>query len=194
MSQETRQQFSDELEKRLVEQCSATLASLKSASLFRANVPNSPFLAEWIAKWNDRLYEKGVSLCVLWSDENASLVYVCRRSHLQSDLNAPGVTRFLRAYGYEDTDAAAAVEHLRARFAECCGFPHEIGVFLGYPLGDVIGFIDNGGKNAKCTGCWKVYCDECRAKMLFARFRKCRDVYSRLWRAGTSVCRLTVAA
>lgn len=193
MAQDVRPGISDELEKQLIEQCSATLASLKSASLFRTNVP-STLLAEWIARWNERLCDKGVSLCVLWSDENASLVYVCRRSHLQSDLNAPGVTRFLRAYGYEDTDAAAAVAHLRARFAECRGFPHEIGVFLGYPLGDVIGFIDNGGKNAKCTGCWKVYCDECRAKTLFARFRKCRDVYSRLWRAGTSVRRLTVAA
>ena len=31
----------------------------------------------------------------------------------------------------------------------CCSaeFPHEIGVFLGYPLGDVVGFIENRGKN-----------------------------------------------
>ena len=99
MAQDVRPGISDELEKQLVEQCSATLASLKSASLFRTNVP-STLLAEWIAWWNERLCDKGVSLCVLWGDENASLVYVCRRSHLQSDLNAPGVTRFLRAYGY----------------------------------------------------------------------------------------------
>ena len=99
MAQDVRPGISDELEKQLVEQCSVTLASLKSASLFRTNVP-STLLAEWIAQWNERLCDKGVSLCVLWGDENASLVYVCRRSHLQSDLNAPGVTRFLRAYGF----------------------------------------------------------------------------------------------
>ena len=39
----------------------------------------------------------------------------------------------------------------------CCeaDFPHEIGVFLGYPLTDVVGFIENQGRNFTCCGCWK---------------------------------------
>ena len=38
-------------------------------------------------------------------------------------------------------------------------FPHEIGIFLGYPLADVAGFIRNKGRNCKCIGTWKVYGD-----------------------------------
>lgn len=35
-------------------------------------------------------------------------------------------------------------------------FPHEIGLFLGYPSEDVSGFIKHGAKNSKCVGTWKV--------------------------------------
>lgn len=35
--------------------------------------------------------------------------------------------------------------------------PHEIGLFLGYPLDDVKSFIKNKGKNCICCRYWKVY-------------------------------------
>lgn len=38
-------------------------------------------------------------------------------------------------------------------------FPHEVGIFLGYPLWDVEGFIQNHGQNYKLIGYWKVYDD-----------------------------------
>ena len=63
-----------------------------------------------------------------------------------------------------------------------------------YPLGDVIGFIQNGGQNYKCSGCWKVYCNECEALKMFQKYHKCREVYRNLWAKGRSVLQLTVAA
>ena len=36
-------------------------------------------------------------------------------------------------------------------------FPHEIGVFFGYPLEDVKSYIENNGENALYVGYWKVY-------------------------------------
>ena len=83
---------------------------------------------------------------------------------------------------------------MKLRFHEDGAFPHEIGLFLGYPLGDVMGFIENAGRNSKCSGCWKVYCNECEAIKLFARFDKCREVYKRLFKQGKSLLQLTVAA
>ena len=61
---------------------------------------------------------------------------------------------------------------MRSRLAQREDFPHEIGLFLGYPLGDVIGFIKNAGQNCKCVGCWKVYCNECEAIKAFAMIEK----------------------
>ena len=101
---------------------------------------------------------------------------------------------FVNALGYECSDADGAIERLRERLALQRGFPHEIGVFLGYPVEDVKGFIKHNGRNSKCVGCWKVYCNQCEAERAFARFNKCREVYMRLWRQGKSVQQLTVAA
>ena len=85
-----------------------------------------------------------------------------------------------------------AIERLKDRLSGG-QFPHEIGVFLDYPLADVKGFIENGGKNCKCCGCWKVYCDECGAKKTFSKYKKCREVYCRLWKSGCkSISQLTV--
>lgn len=106
----------------------------------------------------------------------------------------PGVGKLLARYGYGSTRAEDALSRLCQRLEEQGGFPHEIGLFLGYPLGDVEGFIQNQGQNCKCAGCWKVYCNELEAQKRFARIQKCRKVYARLWAQGRSVWQLTVAA
>ena len=38
-------------------------------------------------------------------------------------------------------------------------FPHEVGLFLGYPVWDVKGFIEHKGQQYKLCGYWKVYDD-----------------------------------
>ena len=77
----------------------------------------------------------------------------------------------------------------------CSGeFPHEIGVFLDYPLEDVVGYIENRGDRALCAGCWKAYSNADEAQRRFALYRKCREVYLRCYRKGFGVARLTVAA
>lgn len=144
--------------------------------------------------WNKRFKEKGIELVLLRKNANTALIYVYRKSRLQAELKKPGVERFLNTYGYTGTEADDALLKLAERLSEGSGFPHEIGVFLGYPLGDVIGFIRNAGQNYKCTGCWKVYCDEHEAQKTFARFKNAEDVYTRLWNQGRSVLQLTVAA
>ena len=103
------------------------------------------------------------------------------------------IVAMVKKYGYESTDADKAIETLAKRLKNIDDFPHEIGLFLGYPLGDVIGFIANAGKNSKCSGCWKVYCNECQAIKKFAQFEKCRRVYKEMWQKGKCVSQLAVA-
>lgn len=183
-----------ELENYLIVHCSPTLASLKTANLFNISFADEAELDEQIREWNLRLEQKGINILVLCRKRNSGLVYVCRKSRLQEDLNRPGVARFLTGYGYQGTDMRAALATLSERLNQSDTFPHEIGVFLGYPLGDVIGFIRNGGQNCKCCGYWKVYCNECEAVKAFARYKKCTDLYERLWKQGRTVWQLTVAA
>lgn len=182
------------LERYLIAHCSPTLASLKTANLFTVSFTSEEDLEQQLAMWNAKLGDKGVSLLMMRKREDTALVYVCRKAKLQEDLQKRGVAQFLSKYGYERNDVDYALQRLASRLDEGEEFPHEIGIFLSYPLGDVIGFIQNAGKNSKCTGCWKVYCNECEAIKLFARFRKCKDIYQRLWNQGRTVRQLTVAA
>ena len=64
------------------------------------------------------------------------------------------------------------VDTLCARLSTGGDFPHEVGLFLGYPVEDVIGFIENKGKNCLCCGCWKCYSNACAAQKAFDKFRK----------------------
>ena len=182
------------MEKFLIEHCSPTLASLKTANLFNYKYQDEVELYGYLRDLNRQLSVKGVRATLLRKYDHSALVYVFRESKLQNDLDQPGVKQFMRQYGYDNPTAKQAVAMLRKRFATGDGFPHEIGLFLGYPLGDVIGYIENAGRNSKCSGCWKVYCNECEAMKLFAKFDKCKNVYRQLFAEGRrSVEQLTVA-
>lgn len=182
------------LEKYLIDHCSPTLASIKTANLFTYFFQTEKELMENMDYWNRQMQEKGVMLFLLRKRERTALIYVCRPSMLDADMKRQGVAEFLKGCGYESTEMEYVLRRLAVRLRGDRDFPHEIGLFLGYPLGDVVGFIENGGRNYKCAGCWKVYCNECEAVRMFARYKKCRDIYTRLWRQGRSVRLLTVAA
>ncbi len=178
----------------LVEHCSPTLAGLKSANLFRIPFQSRRELKRQLLLWNQLLGQKGVQVLLLREEVNQALIYVCRMDLLRRDLKKPGVGEFLQKCGYPTGVLRDTLCRLQQKLSVQEDFPHEIGIFLGYPLDDVQGFIRNRGKNCKCTGCWKVYGDPSQAEKLFAKYQKCREVYCRLWRQGRSVWQLTVAA
>ncbi len=182
------------IEKLLIEQCSPTLASLKSANLFAYFYSSDQELDEQINYWNQQLEKKGVTILLMKKKPGWALLYVCRKYYLQKILQNSEVADFLKDYGYKELDVDAALERLRGRLNREEQFPHEIGIFLDYPVGDVRGFIRNAGRNYKCKGCWKVYCNECETAKLFAKYNKCRNVYRQLWNSGFSIQKLTVAA
>ncbi len=49
-------------------------------------------------------------------------------------------------------------------------FPHEIGIFLGYPLKDVVGFMGYGNYKFCKTRYWKVYGDESISDNVYNKF------------------------
>ena len=182
------------LERYLVEHCSPTLASIKTANLFTYAYSSEEEVQEQIALWNASMNDKGIFVMELRRSEKAALIYVCRKSFLERDLKKPGVAQFMKRYGYTSLEPEDALKLLQSKLQAQEEFPHEIGIFLGYPLGDVIGFIKNAGHNCKCTGCWKVYDNELEALRTFAMFDKCRKIYVNLWNQGRSIMKLTVAA
>lgn len=181
------------LDRFLIGHCSPTLAGLKTGNLFNYPLENSP-LEEQLAVWNQSLNPRGVFLTVLARQNGRALIYVYRRARLEKDFQQRDVREFLSGLGYDCTVPETAISQLGRRIAQTHRFPHEIGLFLSYPLPDVIGFIENSGENCLFCGFWKVYCDICNAQKLFAKYRKCMQVYLRLFGNGTPVQKLTIAA
>ena len=102
--------------------------------------------------------------------------------------------RLLREAGYgDDLSHLVCLRELTRRLREGEEFPHEIGLFLGYPPEDVAGFMTHRGKNCKCVGCWKVYGDEYAARRRFAAYQSCTANYCRRRAGGASLEGLTVS-
>ena len=180
-------------EKTLVRHCSPTLAGIKTGSLFTAEATDADALRQTLRRYNRTLGAKGVRLLPLRWRNGRALLYVYRPARLTQDLQADGARQLLRRCGYPTEDATRCVVRLMHRVCEGPEFPHEIGLFLGYPPEDVRGFIENETRNYKFTGYWKVYGDEERSRALFDKFERCTRCYLASWARGTGVERLALA-
>ena len=180
-------------EEYVVRQCAPTLAGIKTGSLFPCPYQSRQALMSEIRALNRRLSPKGLILLPVRYLDGKALLYLYRPSNLRQDLKDRLAAQVLEQAGYSCSKSEQCVVRLLRRLKENDDFPHEIGLFLSYPPEDVKGFIDNRACNFKCSGLWKVYGDEARAQAMFARFRKCTEIYCKLWQEGSSIEQLAVA-
>ncbi len=174
----------------IIKHCSPTLAGMKTGNMFSCSFADEAEMRDSIRHWNGLLVRKGLRVLPLRFRDNRALVYVYRVSR---DLKDGAVCHLLKEMGYETEMPERCIVQLIRKLEECGEFPHEIGLFLGYPPEDVCGFIENRAQGCKLTGCWKVYGNEEKARMTFAKYKKCTDVYTAQFAVGRSVDRLTVA-
>lgn len=92
---------------------------------------------------------------------------------------------FLRSAGYTNADLDGLLAQLACRLKTQPEFPREIGIFLRYPLRDVVGFIENRGQNFTCCGFWKSYGDPAETQACFDRYRRCIQTYVAMFEQGT---------
>ena len=182
------------LEKILVEQCAPTLARIKTGSLFTVDCGSNEELIHEAEVCRQVLTPRDVHIVLMRVSEGKALVYVYRGRRLENDLCCPLRREYLEKCGYTEFDSECAVEMLRRRIEEMDVFPHEIGLFLGYPLRDVEGFVMNCGRNCLLCGPWKVYHDVQAAERIFAQIRKCTQIYRKMYDLGRTLERLTVAS
>lgn len=178
------------LEHCLITYAAPTLAGLKVGNLLC--VPQAVVTKEDFLRCCRSLWDKGISIARLRSGNGRVLLYVFRPKRLQEILAQKPVQKFLQREGYRKMRVSSALGQLRHHFSSL-DFPHEIGIFLGYPIEDVRGFMEQCGKNCKYCGEWKVYGDVESAKRTFEKFRKCRGVYQRCYQDGFAFLKLAVA-
>jgi hypothetical protein len=104
------------------------------------------------------------------------LIYYQRplRMYLQEDC----VLKLMQQYGYNTKSLQLILEEFTRRYVVYLRtkrkFPHELGLLLGYPVDDVVGFIQNRGKNYIYSGYWKVYKELDYAMQTFTRYEKAK--------------------
>lgn len=181
----------------LVRQGAPTLAGIKTGSLFPCSYGSQEAFLSQIRDLNRRLSKKGLRLMVLRQTQNKgesrALLYLYRPQDLSRDLQDQAASDLLARCGYgNDPDPSQCLMRLTHRIRTQREFPHEVGLFLSYPPEDVAGFMDNGSRHYKCAGMWKVYGDAEKAQRLFQKYRKCTDIYWKLWQAGATLEQLAV--
>lgn len=180
-------------EEYIIRHCAPTLAGLKTGSIFACPYETKAALLDSIRHLNTRLRCKGLRILPLRFTEKRALIYLYRPQKLSADLSDATASELLRQHGYCTGSCEKCVGQLAHKLRAQKDFPHEIGLFLGYPAEDVHGFIEQGPDCCKCSGCWKVYGDEAAAKKKFAQYKKCTRVYCDQWAKGKDIERLTVA-
>ena len=167
--------------------CAPALAGIKPADLIALPGEGDETDA-LLASYSAALAGAGISLRPLCRCRSRCLVLVYLRDRLERQLDQEEVARLLERDGYPLTGGLEAMlDHLASRMAGSGGFPHEVGLFLGYPAEDVEGFRRHGGQGYKYSGLWKVYSDVERAQRCFRQYGCCRRALCRRLEAG---CRL----
>lgn len=182
------------LEDAIIAHCAPTLAGIKTANMFTYIPEKEDDICQEVEQINRKLNDRDVYVEILRRSEKRALLYIYRKAKLEKDLNSEGACTLLKNCGYECEGTACCIRRLQEKIYADEYFPHEIGLFLGYPLDDVIGFIEQQGKNYKCCGIWKVYGDEEQSQVLFRKLKKCSEVYKRLFANGRTLLQLTVSA
>ena len=163
--------------------CGVTFAGVKIASLVSLRKGEE----EVIQTLSRRFAGKGFAFILLREDEERLLVYVCHRARLEKYLFAPDVMAFLARFGYEYGSVEEALKQLKRHMSG--EFPHEIGIFLGYPLADVRGFLRDPNSYVLC-GYWKVYENADEATKTFERYRRCSECICRHMENGRSLTQI----
>ena len=161
-------------ERKLAMHTAPTLLGIKCAGLLSLSMDEFDVEAH-LEFFNRRAVSRGLKIKQLCCCKNRALILLYSEKLMEKRLSDCTAKQLLAGYGYgEDLSLDECLDRLSERICEHGDFPHEIGVFLGYPFEDVKGFIENNGGNFKLCGCWKVYGNVEAAERTFANYGRCR--------------------
>ncbi len=161
----------------LVKHCAPTLMGVKIASMFTYKCNSYKSLCSQISYWNSILNQKGIYMTLLKCNGERAVIYLYIKTKLERLLADKKIFLFLKNYGYQSNNFEYCINLLSKRFMSNDDLPHEVGIFLGYPLDDVKSFIKHSGKNSLYTGYWKVYHNKEQSIKMFRIFDRCRDIF-----------------
>ncbi|MDE7312554.1 MAG: DUF3793 family protein [Eubacterium sp.] len=172
------------VETQLALRCAPLLAGLKPSNLLILKNCQAQALYGLLQNTRFSSYE-------LYGTGTETVLLLYADMPLACCLKQPEARAMLWQKGYRDFSLQALLAGFAARYASCRRsggeFPHEMGLFLGYPPEDVRGFLENGGNNALYAGYWKVYQNLARKIRLFKSYDKAKACLVRLIAGGAGM-------
>lgn len=173
-----------DIETQLAMQCAPVIMGLKISNLLIISNEN-------VDKVKKILDGSKLSRQILLEREEKSVFLVYRLDCLKKYLSQEKIKKLLRQLGYQRMELEELFSVFIKRYNRYCryggNFPHEMGVLLGYPVEDIIGFIENDGKNFLYTGYWKVYKNKKEKINLFHEFEVAKEILIQLIAMGVSM-------
>ena len=161
----------DSVEFQLALQCAPLITGIKISNLLMVAAENEDIVT-------DLVQGSGITcFCVMrTTKKTAFLLY--RKSQLEAYIFKPEVQQLLRKLGYEDFSLENVLYSFRKKYQAHMNqgkqFPHEMGLLLGYPVEDVVGFMENNGKNYLYSA------DVPEKKHIFIKYDEARETLIRL--------------
>ncbi len=174
----------ENIETQLALQCAPLITGLKVSNLLI------------IPKGNEEVVKRilnrtGISFYRLIQTRTKTTFLLFRRNELEEFLSDENVKNvFIRA-GYKSLQIGKILRTFSLRYEAYMqgdkSFPHEMGLLLGYPVEDVVGFVENNGKNFLYSGYWKVYENQKAKVKLFDKFKVAEETLIHLLSNGLSM-------
>ena len=182
----------------LVSSAAEVLAGVKPANLIRILKRELPcgrsIYRLWQRYGQELLEQSKLEALVLREEEDALLLLFYRADILERRLAGRTMQAFLMRRGYpQPLTLTSALSHLQGCF-EVAASPDEVGMFLGYPLKDVHGFIaqrPNFWAGGRCL--WRIYGPPQRSLRLYQRYFSERQALTERLVSGTAPTQLLAA-
>lgn len=174
----------ENIEIQLVLQCAPLITGLKVSNLLI------------ISKGNEEVVKRilnrtGISYYRLIQTRTKTTFLLFRRNELEEFLSDENVRNVLMKAGYKSLQIDKILRTFSLRYEAYIqgdkSFPHEMGLLLGYPVEDVVGFVENNGKNFLYSGYWKVYENQKAKVKLFDKFKVAEETLIHLLSNGLSM-------
>ena len=188
------------VEAALARHAAPCLAGIKPANL--VSFPSADI--EWCRIYNQRLNGQGIYFMPLCVCEDRAQILVYRKDLLARFCFQPQVAAALQSFGYQPENGLdAIIMRLKERMSVLIGtrnrhcrdsFPHEIGLFLGYPAEDVMQYVKTGGQNCLLCGYWKVYSNPEQALQVFHRYTECKERFALQIKSGMTIFEIVCVA
>ena len=168
--------------------CSApALCGIKPANLFSMDAASFFEGRKRLLKWQSDFCKSKRYFVPLKKGDSRFLFFVYDKSLLEEVLQNEANVRYLKRKGYSFSKGLNGILcKLLHRLMYQNDFPHEVGLFLGYPLEDVLGF-EKDRSAYKYSGFWKVYGNKDEAEQKMKLYKSCSEICMKWLDEGLSV-------